>query len=453
MLRQLALRNFKSWREAQVRFGKITGFFGANSSGKSSLTQFLLLLKQTKDSTDRAAALQLNGRFVKLGSAVDVIHSHDVSNSLVFELNFSHDADLKIGPGPSRGEDSVAGSKNRAVRAKVAIVDEAFRGKSLIHTAGEAEFELSEDPEKSSSFRLQGVRSGEDFRFIRNRGRAWKLPGPEKTYLFPDQVRAWFQNAGFLSDLEASFEQALDKLYYLGPLREHPQRDYLWARSRPRDVGEKGERTIDAIIAAQAAGDMQNLKRHGWRKPFDYIIAHWLCRLGLVSEFRIEEIAPGSNRWQAKVRTREGGAEVMLTDVGFGLSQVLPVITLLYYVPKGSTVILEQPEIHLHPLAQAELADAIIHAAGHRGVQVILESHSEQLLLRLQRRIAEDLISADDVALYFCEAHDAVSELRELQVDTFGTILNWPDKFMGDAFTETAKAELARLNRMKPAAE
>lgn len=82
-------------------------------------------------------------------------------------------------------------------------------------------------------------------------------------------------------------------------------------------------------------------------------------------------------------------------------------------------------------------------------MQVILESHSEHLLLRLQRRIAERFISADKVKLYFCDAPTGTSKLTKLNVDLFGNILNWPDKFMGDAFAETASAELARLSRMK----
>jgi predicted ATPase len=130
---------------------------------------------------------------------------------------------------------------------------------------------------------------------------------------------------------------------------------------------------------------------------------------------------------------------------------VLPVVTLLQYVPAGSTVILEQPEIHLHPLAQANLADVIINAAVHRNVQVIVESHSEHLLLRLQRRIAEEKIRSDDVALYFCDIGDKASVLNRLQLDLFGKIENWPRNFMGNAFGETAEAEKARLNRIMAA--
>ena len=187
--------------------------------------------------------------------------------------------------------------------------------------------------------------------------------------------------------------------------------------------------------------------------PFEGMISTLLAQLGVIHAFKVEEIAKDSDRWQAKVIARDGGPEALLTDVGFGVSQVLPIVTLLQYVPKGSTVILEQPEIHLHPSAQENLADVIINAAFHRGVQVILESHSEHLLLRLQRRIAEGSVDASEVNLYFCDNINGKSVIAPLDLDMFGQIRNWPDKFMGDAFGETAKAEIARLRRMKAAAE
>jgi predicted ATPase len=113
--------------------------------------------------------------------------------------------------------------------------------------------------------------------------------------------------------------------------------------------------------------------------------------------------------------------------------------------------VLEQPEIHLHPLAQANLADVIINVAQRRNVQVILESHSEHLLLRLQRRIAEETVAAEHVKLYFCHSEERTAQATPLKLDLFGNIENWPDSFMGDAFGETAAAEKARLRRIKAA--
>lgn len=102
------------------------------------------------------------------------------------------------------------------------------------------------------------------------------------------------------------------------------------------------------------------------------------------------------------------------------------------YVPENTTIILEQPEIHLHPKVQSDLADVLIDVVKNRNVQIILESHSVFLLHRLQRRIAEEKIDVEDTALYFCQINNGTSKIERLQVDEYGNILNWPQDFFGD---------------------
>ena len=110
---------------------------------------------------------------------------------------------------------------------------------------------------------------------------------------------------------------------------------------------------------------------------------------------------------------------------------------------------MNDPDIHLHPAVQANLADVLIDAYQRRGVQVLVESHSEHLLRRLQRRVAENAISKDDVALYFCEAREKRSELTVLNLDLFGPITNWPKDFFGDEFGEIAAMQTAIVDRKK----
>ena len=448
MLSHLAFTSFKSWPRAELQLAPITGLFGTNSSGKTSILQFLLLLKQTKDATDRALSLELNGSFVQLGTIRDAIHRHQETSSLRFALGFRLDDELSLQDPSGRRTQSIASGREVTYAADIEVAQKAPRAERLAFGLDGLTFSLEPGRGKEREFDLK-VTPDDRFRFVRTQGRPWGLPGPIKSYAFPDQARTYFQNAGFLADLEATYEAEMDRLYYLGPLREYPQRDYLWARSRPTDVGRRGEKAIDAILAATEAGEKLNLQPGARLMPFQKMVAHWLRELGLIHSFTVKEIREGTNRWQALVVTREGGSEVLLTDVGLGVSQVLPVITLLLYVPEGSTVILEQPEIHLHPLAQANLADVIIYAARRRRVQVIVESHSEQLLLRLQRRIAEGALTSEMVKLYFCDAPAGASQLTELELDLFGNIGNWPPNFMGDAFGETAEAERARLKRQR----
>ena len=94
------------------------------------------------------------------------------------------------------------------------------------------------------------------FHFTRSQGRA-SLPGPSKCYGFPDQVRAYFQNAAFLA-VQVALEEHLRNVFYLGPLRVDPQRQYLWSGAQPSDVGERGEQAVNALLASRA---------HRFRRP------------------------------------------------------------------------------------------------------------------------------------------------------------------------------------------
>jgi predicted ATPase len=162
----------------------------------------------------------------------------------------------------------------------------------------------------------------------------------------------------------------------------------------------------------------------------------------------VDSIGNGSGLYEVRVKRGPKTPDGLITDVGFGASQILPVLVLCYYVAEGSTILLEQPEIHLHPSVQMGLADVFVDVMKNRDIQIILESHSEHLLTRLQRRLAGAL-GRDQVALYFCTAGSSGSELQPLDLDMFGNITHWPKDFFGDRFGETAAMQEAGLNRKK----
>jgi predicted ATPase len=290
--------------------------------------------------------------------------------------------------------------------------------------------------------------------FKRRRGRPWDLPPPAKCYGFPDQVKAYYQDAWFLSDFELAFEEFFDRVFYLGPLREYPRREYTWAGGQPEDVGRRGERAVDALLAARERGLMISRGKGRPRWSLEEYVAWWLRELGLIHAFSVEPVAEGSTLYRVRVQQTPDAPMVLLTDVGFGVSQILPVLVLCYYVPEGSTILLEQPEIHLHPRVQAGLADVLIDAIKVRKIQIVVESHSEHLLLRLQRRIAEQEkgFTNAHTALYFCDVQDGSSRLLPLDLDEYGNIRNWPKGFFGDAFEETAAMTRAAMERKRRAA-
>ena len=447
MLTRMKLENFKAWHEADLTFGKVTGFFGANSAGKSSLFHLLLLLKQTRNATDRGVVLDFGGRaeLVNLGTFADVVHLHDEEKVIRWLLEWTLPKALKI-PDPRTGSTNLLFEGNSLqTRCEVGFWNTGLLPRELAYRFNDVDFLLRLKDFKKRQFEL--VADPPAFSFIRNQGRAWPLPQPVKTHLFPSQAKSYYQNADFLGDFELAYENLMDSIYYLGPLREYPQREYHWAGSRPEDVGQRGERTVDAMLAATIRGEKRSLGYRRWQKNFQEMIAHWLYELGLIRGFHLEEIAKGSNLYRAMVTTPSSSVPTSLTDVGFGVSQVLPVLVLLYYVPEGSTVLLEQPEIHLHPAVQSGLADVMLNVAEVRNVQIVVESHSEHLMRRLQRRVAEKRASAEDVKLYFVSFNRGKARVSDLLLNEWGEIENWPDKFFGDEMGEIAAISKASLRR------
>ena len=469
MITNLRIQNFKSWQDTgSMNFSKLTGFFGPNSSGKTSIIQLLLILKQTLESSDRTQVLNFGDEttLANLGTFRDTIHhesktgaSNAVTNassnassidwsvswrlpkSLPIKNSESH-SELLFSPQELTFEASILekGSKKLA-----RVICQKFRY-NFIEESYQYAFGMERKNNDRDEYEL--IHTGFDPK--RTQGRPWPLPSPVKFYGFPAQATGYYQNAGFLPDFNLALEELFSRVFYLGPLREYPRREYTWGGGQPSDMGRRGERVIDALLASRERGEKIARGKGRPRATVEEYVAIWLRELGLIHSFAVEAITESSNLYQVRVQKTASSPSVLITDVGFGVSQVLPVLTLCFYVPEGSTIILEQPEIHLHPLVQAGLADVFIDAMKKRKIQIILESHSEHLLTRLQRRIAEEEIKSEDASLYFCERDNAsVSKLRSLKLDAFGNIKNWPTDFFGDEFAERTAMVQAGIRRKR----
>ncbi|WP_341503258.1 DUF3696 domain-containing protein [Gallaecimonas sp. GXIMD4217] len=447
MITDFHIKNFKAWEDIKISLGKVTGIFGSNSSGKSSFIQFLLMLKQTKNNPDRNIVIDFGGvnKIVDLGTYYDVIFRHEEKRCLEWSFTWSFEEKIRVSDPMKSSKSTLFEGNKLSISCSTGFVNSLLEVKELSYNFDGNSFIIEREKEEGRDFNLVARGDNRGFRFVRTQGRSWKLPGPVKNYLYPDQAKTYFQNADFLSSFEASYEALMDKIYYLGPLREHPKRQYQWSGSSPEGVGYRGENAIDAILAATRKGETRNFGGRTHYKPFQEMIAHWLKEMGLIHSFEVKEIAPNTNLYRTLVRKEAGSAETALTDVGFGVSQVLPVLVLLYYVPKNSIVLLEQPEIHLHPSVQSHLADLILTVSKTRNVQIIVESHSEHFIRRLQRRIAEDQFECSDIELYFFSTHRGKAKYENLKINPYGSILNWPDNFFGDEMSEIAETRRASL--------
>ncbi len=457
MLKQLRIQNFKGWKDTgTIRMAPISLFFGANSSGKSSIGQFLMMLKQTVESPDRKAVFYPGGKnsAVQLGSYQEMVFHRDPTNDISFVYKWSMKDPLKF-------KDPVTGSlfsgDNLSFEAVVSLGD----SREQILQVNRLKYQLFKQSEQSLSIELSKKHdkreytvSTEQYSLIRKKMRAWALKDINRFYGFPDEVVVYYQNAEFVQALDFAQEQLFKSICYLGPLRSKAERVYTWGGNAPESVGASGENTVAAILSARnrkISFIKPGAKRASPAKPFEEIIAIKLKELGLIESFEVENIS--GQLFRVKVRAKGSTDGVDLPDVGFGISQVLPVLVQCFYAPAGSIILMEQPEIHLHPNAQSALADVMIDVinsrenGADRDIQLVIETHSEHFLRRLQRRIAEDAVPQEKVSAYFANIDKTPATLEPLQIDIFGNIQNWPENFFGDEMgdiTEQAKAAMKK---------
>jgi predicted ATPase len=454
MLTHLHIKNFKAWKDTgPIRLAPLTVLFGANSAGKSSLGHLLLALQQTARSTDRKRALHLGdaSSLIDLGTFTDCLHGHDLKQALSFEMGWTMPKAMEVRD-PLQVETRYQGDRmhlgvtltaNRAQQPEVQALRYA-----LASGANEV-LDVALERDEKRKFSL----TSDHYGFKMADGRKWPLEEPEKFYRLSDTSMARYKNAGFMADFALATEAMLERISYLGPLRSHPQRTYQWSGDTPASVGQMGEYTVAAILAAQGEGRRLNRQVGHHTKGFAEFIAAWLKDLGVIQDFAVRPVAPGRKEYEVLVKSHPKAPEVKITDVGFGISQVLPALVQAFYCPPHSTVWMEQPEIHLHPQVQAELADVFISATQARengkprDVQLIVESHSEHFLNRLQRRVAEGVVRPEDVAVYFCRRASSATELEPLRLNMFGEIENWPENFFGDEMADIAGRTLAAMRR------
>lgn len=456
MLTELRIQNFKAWKDTgAVAMKPLTVIFGANSAGKSSLGDLLFALKQTALSGDRKRALHLGDPHspVDLGTFTDCLHRHDASGQLGFTLGWRPPGRVSIANPLADG----ARYEADTLRLEAALRADPNGLPSLAWFR--YELRDREEPQLRvwHGYTAAGTPdlAAEPMPLVAAAGRDRPIAAPEKFYRFSQETLARYRNADGLAQLPLELERLLAGLIRLSPLREPPRRSYRWAGDAVSDVGARGESSIAALLAATA--QQRKLSRGPGRAPqrFDEFIAGWLAELGLIAGFRVRPVAAGHPEYEVRVRARPGAPELRLTDVGFGIAQVLPALVQAYYAAPDSTIWMEQPEIHLHPRAQAALADAFIGAVQAyendtpRNVQLVVESHSEHFLLRLQRRVAEEHITPDEVAVYFVREDDDGVALEALRLDASGEIENWPADFFGDELAEiAARTEAAMRKRL-----
>ncbi|HMT55026.1 MAG TPA: DUF3696 domain-containing protein [Saprospiraceae bacterium] len=427
-LSNLNFSNFKNWKNFNTDLTKINLFFGQNSSGKSSIIQLLLLLKQTVENKDEKVVLFFGDdkSYVNLGNYDEILNRESSVKDFSFGFGFQ---ELLF---------SAILDKNSNGIIEVRLIQKKIKD------------DLSVVIEKKiNTYDLQLVKQSNKRKDTKTQisldriGYFFEIPfNPTKSKIWNDELWSFDYN----------FKGFFEKIIYIGPLREYPKREYKWTGSRHSHFGIRGENTFDAIISSIKQNISHYSKFFKFSGSLEEIVCKWLKEFGMADDFQIVPISEVKQLYQVNIKTKGSKNWVDICDVGFGVSQILPIIALCYFAPYGSMIIIEQPEIHLHPKVQSGLGDLLIDAANSRNIQFVIESHSEHLLTRIQRRIAEEKIDDKEIKINFCNLVDGESVLEQLQVDDYGEIINWPENFFGDEMEEIYQMQNAILKRkMNPA--
>lgn len=443
MLRRIGLSNFKCWKELDIELAPITLLFGTNSSGKTALLQSLLMLKQTARGIDPGQHINFGGSerdYADLGSFRDVAFENIAESKLGVLLGWDSSQSGSSFTRNADGSVEVHAYTIRSIEFDVAWgLDTAVYIDKLRY---DTEF-VDTPPEWIEVCR----KSADEYRWkssdvhVLDSESRTQVSSPSSCYILPWEITSGPLIAGLdsIANLAKEFVRMINHIEYLGPLRIRPKRYYDWTGTKPDKIEPDGANAIQALIASSRGDEF-----------LANDVALGLKRMDIVDAFGIRTISELKGLYE--ITARIGGLDNSLTDVGFGVSQVLPVITMLMSAPKGSIILLEQPELHLHPNAQAALADLMLEVAERRNLQLIVESHSEHIVRRLQRRIAEAspaFATPENIKMYYCQPAEGGATIDEVDVDRFGQISNWPEKFMGDISGDIHSMAKAAIQRRR----
>jgi predicted ATPase len=400
MIEKISFKAYKSYKDLQeLEFKPITILFGKNSSGKSSVAKLPTMIEEALKGTS-PEPIKLNTNEVELGTEFkDLLYGRIANNVLEFKLISSCDKDkkqetleIKIASG--------IGSNNSAKIIYWKLNNREFK----YNHYGNTYFDTISNKEYTCEFN--------GFCLDKIHGTSEIISRPEMEILTS----------------------------YIGPFREIPKSTYTENKfDKTEFFGIKGENAYYYLIKDYQTPEKELINKvsHWFKQSFD----GWGINV-------IKEI----NRavYSIELLKENTNLNIDITNVGQGMSQVLPLVVRAYYpAKKPTTIIFEQPELHLHSSAHGNLAELFINSLDDKNKRYLIETHSQNFILRVRRLIAEGKFNKDDLALYFVDFDEEnnKSKLVKIVVDKLGRVDNWPEHIFRDSYDEASALRTAQIER------
>lgn len=405
---RLSVSNFKGIGEAtKFDIRPITLFVGANSSGKSSCLHALMSLAQTLKLGNSAPALVLDDDFahVHLGRFVEIAHSHSYSDAITIGVDI--------------GERTFALPRQKGTEAAIleGVVQAEYSFKSTLRTqevyvenarisAGERSWLVKRGSKRPYNFSTTDEPAKRRFETYRTGNFLFQIVPTAQVVAAGSDSRNWFESYWLFEQIQREIESELRGSRYLGPFRQSPLRRYPFRGSTANEVGPQGEATITLLASEYVQSkDRSHIRR----------VNRWLTEMGLAKSVELSRVGT-SDLFDVSLKLPDG-SKLPIADLGYGLSQVLPVLTQCTFAEEGSTLLFEQPELHLHESAARKLAYIFRETVAEKKAHVLIETHSKELVYEMLSEVKLGKLALDDLAIYSVERVSGASSYRRIGME------------------------------------
>ncbi|HET6806378.1 MAG TPA: AAA family ATPase [Frateuria sp.] len=449
----LRLSNYKSFKEADFKFSKITLLLGPNSGGKTSVLASILSCLQ---SPQFPAYFLPNGSLVETGDFREIVKSHRVASNISIDLNFTNKwakvstAPVKLGGVYERDAKTSmprmvsASVKNKDIAWSISKAKDKYTLKwsykplgassnfvkkfpemarafeSVFYAAAQIKTAVPEPGAKVKKISVASVAKEAEQHMVGDVPSEGEHQASNLSTIFDfDPKEQRISNFWALTALKASKDIVSDFLktfVYIGSYRIPPQRTYYHLVGPDLKVGVCGQNAIEQVLA------WENAKSDKLPQ-----LVKSLKSIGLAASIKANKLAGG--RFEVTVKSLGSSVSSSIVDVGFGINQFLPVLVAELQTKDGSTVAVSQPETHLHPSVQAEVASHFVKNVKDRGFCYLVETHSEYLINRIRRHVVAGDLAPEDVAVYYLEQSNSGGVIHDITFEKTGRIVGAPPGF------------------------
>lgn len=450
---KISISNFKSIKRLNnFEIKPFTVISGNNSTGKSSFIQLLLILKQTVELDSYRIPFYLDGYLYKVNEYKDIIYNKNLKNMLKVSLEFNKKEASQI-ENYQKDFFNIYEEYNVSIYFQIDFTNETL----FVREIG-LKIDLPHG-QKDQSITMKLI-EGENYYIETNTalfGEGLWNAISEATVKFSSLYPSYYINnetlekeffkIDWIKNIVNSF---LFNMYYIGPIRMQALDEYNFSRQH-KNVGTMGENVAQILeeYAEQPTEFFKIIeKEEGITyqkeiKPLSEAVNYWMCEVFDVAK-DIQSVK--ENETYKIILTSKSGLSTSIKHVGFGISQLLPIIVEALRMTTGGVLIVEQPEIHLHPKLQSLLYD-FLYGLTLQGKSIIVETHSSHFITRMRRRIAEDKNNemATRINLTFIE-----NEIfKTIQLDDFGTLDYYPEDFIEQSNVELKSIVKAQMTKRK----